>query len=110
MKSILPKRIVPDYPIGTESVFLFIKPENANGIQSKPTALDGKTVAVVENFYGLPWFKSWLSHYNLSCTVIPYSSDKEAKDAFDSGETDFLLYTDTHCSLDWLPVYSLYTT
>ena len=99
--------LLSDYPIGTETVFLFVKPENTNIVQSKLKTLEGKTVGVWSDFYGLPWFKLWLQRNNLSCTIIPYSSEKEAKDAFDGGETDFLLYTDTHSNLDWLPLYRM---
>ena len=93
-----------DYAMGSESVFLFIEPENTNVIQNNRKVIEGKTVAVAKNFYGFPFFKTWLSMNNISCSVVTFDTEKEAIEAFERGDTDMLLYTDTHCKLDWIPL------
>ncbi len=98
-----------EYPVGTETVFLFVKPENTSIIQSKSKTLDGKTVAVMNGFYGLPFFEEWLKQNNITCTIVPYDSEKAVKEAFSNGETDFLLFSDTHSDLNWLPLYRITT-
>ena len=99
-----------EYPVGTENVFLFVKPENTSIILSKSKTLDGKTVAVMNGFYGLPFFKAWLKQNNITCTIVPYDSEKAVKEAFNKGETDFLLFSDTHSNLNWLPLYRITAT
>ena len=93
-----------DYPMGSESVFLFVKPENTSVIQNSLKTIEGKTVAVASNFYGLPFLKNWLHHNNLSCKLILFDTEKEAIDSFERGETDMLFYSDTHCDLSWIPL------
>ncbi len=96
--------IFSEYEIGTESCFLFIQPENTSIVQSNLKTIEGKTVAAIKDFYALPVFKEWLRRYKLSCSIQLYDNDKEAVDAFESGEADILLYSDTHCNLDWIPL------
>ena len=96
--------IYSDYAIGTESIFLFVKPENTSVIQNNLKTIDGKTVAVANNFYGFTFFKSWLARNNLSCSVVTFDTEKDAINAFERGDTDMLLYSDTHSNLDWIPL------
>lgn len=93
-----------DYPMGSESVFLFVKPENTSVIQNSLKTIEGKTVAVANNFYGLPFLKNWLRHNNLSCRLVMFDSEQEAISAFENNYVDMLFYSDTHCNLDWIPL------
>lgn len=96
--------VFSEYSIGTESAFIFIKPENTDIVKSNIRTIEGKKVAVVKGHYALPLFKDWLERYRISCFVQEYDTEEEAIEAFDSGNANIILYSDIHSNLDWIPL------
>lgn len=92
--------IFSSIPMGTESYYVFISPDNTEIVEADYSTLNGKSVGIPEGTIQVEFFKEWAAEHNVEAQIIEINCDSEEGIKKIGTEFDAFVTMDTFGSHD----------